>query len=148
MVTHPPYAFDDEMNTRSIFHRLFKSLDNSSSYPIQIAIANNKIIEVVDKILINAVNKKTIIVIQADHGPWLNNQLDTKVELRLSILNAIYLPEKNDTSCLKTLTPVNTFRIIFNKYFGTKLDILENKSFYPYNESREYIQDVTREMKY
>lgn len=48
---------------------------------------------------------------------------------RLSILNAYYLPGR-ENAYYKAITPVNTFRVIFNQYFGTKLSILPDRSFF------------------
>jgi hypothetical protein len=46
----------------------------------------------------------------------------------MTILNALYLPEvvlhQADTT-----SPVNTFRLIFNQYFGAELDILDDVSY-------------------
>jgi len=65
-----------------------------------------------------------VIVIQGDHGPW-NYSEDSQ---RLGILNAYYLPQGSD-SLYTTITPVNTFRVIFNTYFGGEFALLEDISY-------------------
>jgi hypothetical protein len=47
----------------------------------------------------------------------------------MSNLNAYLLPGR-DAALYPTLTPVNTFRVIFNTYFGQDLELLEDISFY------------------
>jgi len=62
--------------------------------------------------------------LQGDHGPWLQPK-----EKRFWILNAYYLPGHND-ELYSTISPVNTFRLIFDAYFGGKYDILPNISYF------------------
>jgi hypothetical protein len=55
----------------------------------------------------------------------------------MKILNAYYFPGGND-DLYPTITPVNTFRLIFNKYFDQDYPLLEDKALYsaydiPYN---------------
>jgi hypothetical protein len=38
-----------------------------------------------------------------------------------------------------SVTPVNSFRLIFNAYFGTDLEILDNRSYYSHLPGREPI---------
>lgn len=66
-----------------------------------------------------------IIVIQGDHGPN-----GTDPELLLPILNAIYMPSLDDGALYPQITPVNTFRVIFNAAFGSDYDLLEDVSYY------------------
>ena len=75
-----------------------------------------------------------IIIVQGDHGPgsqyhgsdiYQNNFLE-----RASILNAVYLPDEEYTDFYDTMTPVNTFRVILNRHFGTQYDLLPDKTFF------------------
>jgi hypothetical protein len=75
-----------------------------------------------------------IIIIQGDHGPATDNR-----SWRLSILNAYYLPGHTE-NLYPHITPVNTFRIIFNSYFGTNYPLLEDKS---YDIKLPYIYNFT-----
>ena len=45
------------------------------------------------------------------------------------ILNAYYLPGHSDIA-YPTISPVNTFRLIFNTYFGTDYELLPDTSYY------------------
>ena len=65
-----------------------------------------------------------IIIIQGDHGLFSSN-----LDWRFGILNAYYLPGHNDLLYPK-ITPVNTFRLIFNSYFGTDYQLLPDISYY------------------
>jgi hypothetical protein len=73
-----------------------------------------------------------IIIIQGDHGPAGAGPYE-----RVSNLNAYYLPGHAGT-LYNTITPVNTFRVVLDSYFGQNLPILPDISRYstyqdPYN---------------
>ena len=80
-------------------------------------------LEAVDTLLAES-ETPPIIIFQGDHGPWLQPR-----EKRMWIFNAYYLPENNDKLYSK-ITPVNTFRLVFNTYFGGKYDMLEDVSYF------------------
>ena len=64
-----------------------------------------------------------IIIIQGDHAPWLQQGSD-----QFKILNAYYLPGYNDR-LYPTISPVNTFRLIFDSYLGADYPLLDDTSF-------------------
>jgi hypothetical protein len=101
-------------------------------YPDQVTYINKRMEAIVDLILRISV-KPPIIIIQGDHGPA---PFDI-VERRMKILNAYYFPD-NHEGLYPTITPVNTFRVIFNKYFLQDHPLLEDKALFsaydiPYN---------------
>ena len=49
---------------------------------------------------------------------------------RMGILNAYYLPKGGNKTLYKTITPVNSFRKIFNHYFKTDYKILDDVSYF------------------
>ena len=51
---------------------------------------------------------------------------------RISIFNAYYLPGHALQFLYDSITPVNSFRIIFDHYFGTNLGVLEDKTYFTY----------------
>jgi hypothetical protein len=65
-----------------------------------------------------------IIILQGDHG-WKNSPTT-----RTAILNAYYLPSGGDQLIYPSITPVNTFRTVFNYYFGAHFENLENASYF------------------
>jgi hypothetical protein len=64
-----------------------------------------------------------IIIVQGDHAPWLQTGSD-----EFKILNAYYLPGHNNL-LYPTISPVNTFRLIFDTYFGADYPLLEDISY-------------------
>jgi len=148
---HQPYVFDSEGN--HVLGGKTQIEENSfvdkELYVGSIEFSNKKTLEIIDKILKN--NKNSIIIIQSDHGYDFGinfqNPSEKHLKQRFSNINAIYLPNKENIF-YEGVTPVNTFRIIFNEYFHMPYDILEDKMYYhPYEVTLRYkdvnFQDVT-----
>ena len=79
------------------------------------------------KAIIDNSDTPPVIIIQGDHGP---KEGKPTRETRMSILNAYYLGEEYQESLYPTITPVNSFRVIFNAYFDTQYPLLEDHSYY------------------
>lgn len=103
------------------------------SYKKQVSFIDKRTQQVIDKILNNS-PVPPIIVLQSDHGPsaYLDPESadNTDHRERMSILNAYYFPDRDYTSLHKEITPVNSFRIIFNHFFGTDYELLEAKNYF------------------
>jgi hypothetical protein len=105
--------------------------EKESRYVSQLSYLNKRLSEIVDSILANSATPP-VIILQGDHGPlWetynfkpTEQQSD---EIYLHILNAILLPP--DAPLYASMTPINTFRVVFNYYFGTDYEMLEEKSY-------------------
>jgi hypothetical protein len=73
-----------------------------------------------------------IIILQGDHGFWGD------AGNRLPILNAYYLPGEDASRLLyPEITPVNSFRVILNAYFGGEFELLPDQK-YPTINPRDY----------
>jgi hypothetical protein len=102
------------------------------AYSDQVTYVNTRILESIRNIL-NSSSVPPVIIVMGDHG-WA----DRNAEDKLSILNAYHLPDANQMSLYKTITPVNTFRIIFNEYFGTEFEYLEDISYFSRDDETLY----------
>ena len=76
----------------------------------------------------------------------MNNPTNQELRIRFSNLNAYHIPEK-DFSNFENITPINTFRIIFNELFDDNLEMKEDKSYWFHNEPNAYFEDVTSILK-
>ena len=123
------------------------SWDVKTQFKHQIQFANKKSIEFIDKILEN--EKQAIIIIQSDHGSGfgVNFQAPTDDDVfqRLSNLNAIYFPdEKHREMLTDDRSNVNTFRTVFNAYFGSDYDMLEDRIHWSISYKKPFwFKDVT-----
>lgn len=95
-----------------------------AGYRGEVIYLNKKILEIVHEIIVVSATPP-VIIIQGDHG-------DDKSEAgnRMKILNAYYLPGIDKSKLYPIISPVNSFRLVFNEYFGGNYDLLPDKSFY------------------
>jgi hypothetical protein len=119
--------------------------DEKIAYLDQLKFANKKMIKVVDKILED--DKNAIIIIQSDTGSGIDldwqDPNDFGKSERLSILNVYHTPEITNEKIYDGITPVNSFRIIFNSYFNTEYEILDDKNYWSDGSNPYDLQDVT-----
>ena len=134
---HPPYVFGP--NGEYVWGGKVQTEEGSfvdeEKYVDSIKFANKKTLEVIENILRN--NENSIIIIQSDHGYDFGinyeNPSDMSLKQRFSTLNAIYFPDQNQDILYDGITPVNTFRIVFNEYFNASYPILDDRMYYhPY----------------
>ena len=128
-----------------------EGIDKRPKYLGQLVFISDQIIPVLQKIIQNSENLP-VIVLQSDHGPasifgkrenWLENYSKEGVKERSGILYAVYFPDQNYKDFYSTITPVNTFRILFNKFFGENFKLLQDKTFYTSYEAIYDFKDVT-----
>lgn len=102
-------------------------------YPDEIVYVNILLKKTVDDIL-NRSPTPPIIILQADHGSgallYFEAPEKSCLRERFSIFNAYYLPGENAPRLYDSITPVNSFRLIFDAYFGANLGLLEDKNYF------------------
>jgi hypothetical protein len=144
---HWPYVFDAAGKPIEAMDFWSRSLpENRRMWLDQISFVNAKVEALVDRLLSESSNPP-IIILQGDHGmPFNSTWVDRDspdvtaqyAQDATGILNAYYLPQGGAKALYESITPVNTFRAIFNSYFGTDLPLLEDRSYvtpileYPY----------------
>jgi len=120
---HPPFVFTADGTP----------LDNSPTdelvaYGDQIAYDNTRLLDIVDRLIAES-EGPPIIIIQGDHGATIDYAgLRIDEAERLGILNAYYLPGGSEQELSTSLSPVNTFRLIFDLYFNGHYGLLKDKS--------------------
>jgi len=107
------------------------------------------------KKIIDRSENKPVIILQSDHGPasilghphkWTRPHSKEGVEERMGILYAYYGPCGEDLFGEK-VTPVNTFRMIFDKYFEAEYGALNSVNYFSdYNYMYEFF-DVTSDLE-
>ena len=55
---------------------------------------------------------------------------NTDLHERMSILNAYYFPGGRYEKLYEGISPVNSFRVVLNTFFGARLELLPDKSFF------------------
>ena len=150
---HPPYVFGPNGEATQIesLSAGASAWDNKLGYVNQIQFANKKVIETIDKILLES-SSSPIIILQGDHGTptllgggglnWYNKN-DESIRERMSIFNAYYLPDQNPGLIYDSITPVNSFRLILNTYFNGNYELLEDKNYFSDYKNPYNFTDVT-----
>ena len=139
IIPHRPYVFGENGEETTVEFYQSGKMEYKiflEGYTNQVKFINKNIQDVVNHILENSATEP-IIIIQGDHGPdfWSIRTSDETFDdetwdvtsHRMRILSAYYFPD-NSSGLYPTISPVNTFRLIFNKYFGKNYDMLEDVS--------------------
>jgi hypothetical protein len=112
---HDPLVFGQQGEKISFKDSMFSR--NKSLYMGQFIFITKKIDKLVDDILTRS-KEPPIIVIQSDHGIRRASGSPNQ------IFNAYYLPNQKANFLYENISPVNSFRFIFNHYFDAKLALL------------------------
>lgn len=156
LLPHPPFVFDRE--GRVVTDKV-EEKDRKAAYVEQLIYTDTRIRELVEKLLSGS-EVAPVIILQADEGPYPDRfgkdqeRFDwsgaTPEELseKLGILNAYYFPGAGRTELYPSVTPVNSFRLLFNRYFGTDLPLLPDKNYVMRDGRRIYdFLDVTAKLR-
>lgn len=153
---HPPYVFkrDGSLNYSAKITDLhnLNYINNwflSDQYVDQLVHLNAMLEKMITTILNNS-STPPIIILQGDHGTasligkWgkhlPKNPSPQLAKERMSNLFAIYGPDSVLKKIPETITPVNIFRIIFNKCFDSRFPLLPNQNLWSVESP---MQDVT-----
>ena len=117
---HKPYHFDKNGN---LYKNGIQRNTQKEAYLEQLQYANTLLKETITEILKNSTSPP-VIILQGDHGSRI---VPADTDEHFSILYAIHLPDKNYQYFHDSISPVNTFRILSNRYLNTSFDLLENK---------------------
>ena len=122
MLPHDPYIYDENGNPKK-----FGYMDIKLRYLDQVKYASKVLIDLVNYIRSKS-NNKAVIILQGDHGfkSWPGEE--NYEEKAFENLNAIYLPDENYNGYYDGVSPVNTFRLLFNHYFNTHFELTPDKS--------------------
>jgi hypothetical protein len=130
LIPHRPFVFtpstpnnlrprDQIINVTDVF------IDDSvykDQFADQVKYLNQRLIPILQSLQSRS-KVPPIIILQGDHGPIVNGQR------RVSILNAYYLPGIDQARLYPSISPVNTFRLVFNQYFGLQLPLLPDRTY-------------------
>jgi len=133
ILPHPPFVFgpngeeiyiskDNVENDTALY--IDKAMRDG--YSDQVLYTNRRILPIL-KSIIEKSPTPPIIILEGDHGPTGYGGYQN----RISNLMAFYIPGKDASHYFySTITPVNSFRLIFNAYFGGDYPILEDITYF------------------
>jgi len=129
VIPHQPFVFGPDGEPFVIPERVFKGQtyyppkDFALGFRNQTIFISQRILEVIEVILEESA-QPPVIILQGDHGISHFSKED-----RMTILNAYYFPDR-EPGFYPSITPVNSFRLLFNQYFTADFDLLEDVSYY------------------
>jgi len=135
MCPHTPYVFDrfgnyttDYLNdnTQNQGKIIQERKTVNDAYLDQYIYVSSEIKKISESIIENGQNKP-VIIIQSDHGPrphtvYLNDKFES-----FRVFNAVYFPDGDYKKLYDSIAPINTLRVMLNKYFGETYTMLEDK---------------------
>ena len=136
IVPHPDFVFDRD---GSFLTPELAAQRTADAQYIDQLIAVNKMVEtLIDRLLAES-QTPPIIILQGDEGDvtwdtdwndvnW-NQVTDTELREEFGVLNAYYLPGADGKTLYSSVTPVNSFRQVFNLYFDADLELLPDRSY-------------------
>jgi hypothetical protein len=138
LLPHPPWVIDADGSAMD--REQVAAQGDKESMVRYLRYGNDRILAAVDRIRAHSAN--AVIMIQADEGPFparyqddewgfeWRDATDEELEEKFGILFAMRVPgaDLDAAGFTDDITPVNTFRVIFNARFGTDLPMLPNRS--------------------
>ncbi len=158
LLPHPPYIYKRDgqvVEEETVINDKVCSI--KEQYLEQLIYTNTQMKEVIEQ-LISKSRMNPIIILASDHGPdshlecageggWMDPP-DIALQERMRSFNALYLPETDTSELYKTMTFVNTFRVVFNAYFDTDYRLLDDKSYFSNYDALYKLKDVTNRVIY
>lgn len=152
LAPHAPFLFDAQGNP--VREQRGGPEETKAHYINQMIFINGKVEEMVGRLLAESA-VEPIIILQGDTGPpygfepgdVLNSPTTAIYQQNMRILNAYHLPGQHTAELRSDLSPVNTFRLIFNLYFAAGLPLLPDESYFSTgNRPYEFI-NVTEQVR-
>ena len=148
---HPPYVFGpngEELEHSEPFSLSGPARQNGGPRALKLYIDQ---LQYIDELVLNAIRKilaqsKTppIIIFQSDHGPVSysgdDEILQSNMKEQHGILNAYFFPNGTYDLLYPSVSPVNSFRIVLNTFFGEDYELLPDRHYFiPHGRPYDFI---------
>jgi hypothetical protein len=127
LIPHIPFVFgpDGTIHTDPGYYGGPKNGPVDETYRVrgytgQVQFINSRILPIVQEILAQP-GPPPIIILQGDHGFTSSN--------RYKNLSTYYVNEKAHQMLYPTISPINSFRVVFNAHFGTEFPLLPDEAY-------------------
>lgn len=152
LLPHPPYIYD--RTGRYLSAEESAAMSKSDAYHEQMLYLNDRLEKILEPLLALPEDQRPIILLEADEGPypaayekagrnwdWVKASTED-LRIKYGILNAQLWPgfKPEDTGLYQGISSVNTFRLLFSKYFGADLPLLPDKAFAPSSSTGHQIE--------
>ena len=151
MAPHDPYVFGpngEEVDYKYTFgptgSAYLSSSEENEAYLNQLIYLTKILKETVEQLQENSDNQP-IIIVQSDTGPSTDfgDTNEMHQVSRMSIFNAYYFPNVQYDLLSDDITPVNSFRMIFDSHFQTNHGLVDDRVFYSTYEKPYTFIEIT-----
>ncbi len=161
LAPHPPFVFGANGETvprkglygfwdgSDYLEHVSSEADYTTGYVGQAEYIGTQLLSAIDSVLSSS-GEKPVIIIQGDHGSKLRldqNSLDkTDLNECFPILNAFYVPNSVQKGLYSSISPVNSFRAVFNGLFHENYQLKPDLSWYSTYPLPYDMTDVTNQI--
>jgi hypothetical protein len=157
LLPHPPYVFDRYGGPYTKRER--EGVSRDDQYVEQLRFTNVLLLQLVDRLLAGPAIEDPIVILQSDEGPhplpyeydrfwnWFG-ATDAQLKEKFRLLNAYHLPGVEAEALSPSISPVNSFRVVLDEYFGQDLALLPDRAFVFRDEAHLYdFHEVTDRLR-
>jgi hypothetical protein len=127
LLPHRPAFVDRHGNARITSMEDFRDENHDSLYLEQLLYAN-KLIDSIATVAVKERQRPLVLIIEGDHG---NSYAEWGLDIREKYfmnLNAYYFSDKDYSGLYESISPVNSFRVVLNKYFNAGMPLLKDST--------------------
>ncbi len=136
MLPHGPYYLKRDGSLVSDTSIIKQDINKVESYLEQLRYTNTLLKDFFKKMPANS-KRERVIIIQGDHGLRELNKSFSK-DVMFMNLNTYYFSDLNYNGLYDGISPVNTFRVVLNKYFCMDLPLLKDSSIFLETKKSSY----------
>jgi len=123
MMPHAPYFYDESGRANQPDSILPLATHYNTRFFLQYLRYTNKVmLRLVDSILAASAGK-AVIIVQSDHGSIDFEGVPPIPALTFQNISSFYFPDQAYSNLYDSLTNINTFPVLFNKYFKTAIPL-------------------------
>jgi hypothetical protein len=127
---HPPFFYNEDGKENDLKYVIQEeSQRNKELFISYLKYTNKFILAITDKI-INDPGSNSVVILQSDHGFNDYEGGPSFPETFFQNYSAFYFPDRIYTAFYDTLSNINTFPIVFNKYFNTRFPLQKDTTYF------------------
>ncbi len=125
---HPPFFYDENGKENDFNYVINEETQkNRQLFLSYLKYTNNVILKITNNIIRQS-NNTAIIIVQSDHGFRDFDGGPTVPHTFFKNYMAFYFPDRNYNSLYNTMSTINTFPVVLNKYFNFNIPLMQDTS--------------------
>jgi len=118
---HPPFFYDKNGHGYTMdFDRMYTTMQSRELFLSYLAYTNKIILKITDSLQARS-GGRAVIIVQSDHGYRDFTAEKQMPRLLYENYSAFYFPDRNYSMLYDSISNINTFPVLFNKYFNTHI---------------------------